>query len=116
MATYTKTLLSGSTNGKQIKVAATATPGTTIHTAVAGTSSLDEIWLYAINTSASSVVLTIEFGGTTSPDDTMIVTIPSKAGLMLIIPGLLLQNGLVVKAFAGTTNVIDIVGFVNRIA
>ena len=43
MATFTKTLLSGSTNGKAILVAATATPGTTIHTAVAGTSSLDEM-------------------------------------------------------------------------
>ncbi len=40
MATYSKVLLSGSTNGKQIKVAATATPGTTIHTAVTGTTSI----------------------------------------------------------------------------
>ena len=31
-----KRLLSGSTDGKAIKVAATSTPGTTIHTAVSG--------------------------------------------------------------------------------
>ena len=36
MAT-TKEPLSASTNGKHIKVAATATAGTTIHTAVTGT-------------------------------------------------------------------------------
>ena len=33
MATFTKLKLSGSTDGKAIKVAATATAGTTIHTA-----------------------------------------------------------------------------------
>ena len=50
MATYSKQLLSGGTNGKNIKVAATATAGTTIHTANAGTTDIDEIWLYACNT------------------------------------------------------------------
>jgi hypothetical protein len=37
MATAVKRILSGSTNGKPIKVVATSTAGTTIHTAVAGT-------------------------------------------------------------------------------
>ncbi len=37
MATFSKTKLSGSTDGKQIKVVATSTPGTTIHTGVSGT-------------------------------------------------------------------------------
>ena len=45
MATYSKQKLSDSTNGRNIKVAATATAGTAIHTAVAGASDLDEIWL-----------------------------------------------------------------------
>ena len=111
----TKKLLSGSTNGKPIKVAATATLGTTIHTAIAGTSSLDEIWLYAYNGHTADVVLTIEYGGATVPDQNIIVTIPFKQGLQLVVPGLLLQNGLVVTAFAGTANVITIDGFVNAI-
>ena len=59
MATYSKQLLSGSTNGKNIEVAATASAGTTIHTAVAGTSDMDEIWLYACNTDSSDRKLTI---------------------------------------------------------
>jgi hypothetical protein len=54
MATFSKELLSGSTNGKAIKVAETATAGTTIHTAVSGTASFDEVWLYAHNSSAIS--------------------------------------------------------------
>jgi hypothetical protein len=115
MATFSKTLLSGSTNGKAIKVAATATAGTTIHTAVSGTSNIDEVWLYAINSSASSVKLTIEWGEATAPDGNIELTVLPEAGLVTVIPGLLLQNSLVVKAFAGTANVIMIHGFVNRI-
>lgn len=57
-----------------------------MHTAVSGTSNYDEIYLFAENTSASNVDLTVEFGGTTSPDDTVIVTIPAKSGPMLVIP------------------------------
>jgi hypothetical protein len=115
MATYTKTLLSGSTNGRPIKVAATATPGTTIHTAVSGTSSIDEVWLWAQNTDTTDRKLTIEFGGTTSPDDLFEVTIPAESGLMSVVPGLPLNNGLVVKAFAASANVVTLSGYVNRI-
>ena len=115
MASFTKLKLSGSTDGKQIKVAATATPGTTIHTAVSGTSDYDEIWLYVTNNHTAAVALTIEFGGTTSPDDLIQQSIPAKTGLYLLVPGLVLQNGAVVKAFAGTTNVISVSGWVNRI-
>lgn len=117
MATFTKTLLSGSTNGKAIKVAATATAGTTIHTAVSGTSSLDEIWLYAHNSSASAVKLTLEWGEATAPDGNIEINIGAEGtGLVLVAPGLLLQNSLVVKAFAATANVITLTGYVNRIA
>lgn len=115
MATYSKELLSGSTQGKQIKVVQTATAGTTIHTAVSGTSDLDEIWLYAVNSSSSAVKLTIEWGEATAPDGNIEVTVPAEDGYMLVAPGLLLQNSLVVKAFAGTANVILINGYVNRI-
>jgi hypothetical protein len=117
MATFTKQLLSGSTNGKAIKVAATATAGTTIHTAVSGTASFDEVWLYAHNTSSASVKLTLEWGEATAPDGNIEINIGAEGtGLILIAPGILLQNSLVVKAFADTANVINIFGYVNRIA
>jgi len=117
MATFTKTLLSGSTNGKAIKVAATTTAGTTIHTAVSGTSSLDEVWLYAHNSSAATVKLTLEWGEATAPDGNIEINIGAEGtGLVLIAPGILLQNSLVIKAFAATTNVVTITGYVNRIA
>ena len=113
--TYTKNLLSGSTNGKGILISATATLGNTIHTAVSGTSSMDEIWLYATNTSASAVLVTIEWGEASTNSTSTYITIPGKAGRFLICDGRLLQNGLVVTVYAGTTNVIVIDGFVNSI-
>jgi hypothetical protein len=117
MATFTKTLLSGSTNGKAIKVVQTATAGTTIHTAVSGTSSLDEIWLYAQNSSASAVKLTLEWGEATAPDGNIEINIGAEGtGLVLVAPGILLQNSLVVKAFAATANVITLTGYANRIS
>jgi hypothetical protein len=115
MATYSKLKLSGSTNGRQIKLAATSTPGTLIHTAVAGTVDMDEVWLYVTNNHTASLSLTIEFGGTASPDDLIQMSIPSKQGLYLIVPGFLLNNGLVIRAFAQTANLLCISGWVNRI-
>ena len=115
MATYGKQLLSGGTTGKNIKVVATSSAGTTIHTAVSGTSNMDEVWLYACNTDGTDRKLTIEYGGTSSPDDLTEVTIAAEAGWVLVCPGLLLQNSLVVKAFAAAANVVVINGYVNRI-
>jgi len=118
MATFSKQILSGSTDGKAIKVAATASSGTTIHTASTTTTTLDEVWLYAVNSSASDCKLTIQWGGTTSPDDDIEYTVKAENGLYLIVPGLILKGNataLVVRAFAAVTNVICISGYVNRI-
>ena len=117
MATAVKRKLSGSTDGKPIKVVATATLGTTIHTAVAGTTAgtFDEVWLYAYNGHTADVVLTIEYGGATVPDQNIVQTVPVKQGLFLLVPGLVIQNGLVITAFAATANVITISGYVNAI-
>lgn len=115
MTTVAKQLLSGSTNGTPIKVVATATTGTTIHTAVSGTTNMDEVWLWANNTDTVGRKLTIEYGGTTSPDCLIEVTIPPESGLVLVVPGLLLQNSLAITAFAVQASVILVSGFVNRI-
>jgi len=112
MAVYSKQLLSGSTSGKPIAVAAVATPGTIMHTAHA--TSLDEVWLYAVNTSGTSVKLTIEFGGVTNTEN-IELTITGESGLVLVIPGLIMTGSNVIRAFAGTTNVISVSGYVNRI-
>jgi hypothetical protein len=116
MATYTKEFLSGSVNGRPIKVTATVVGfADTIHTAVAGVLSKDEVWLYVSNNHTASVELIVAYGGTSSPDDYIIATLTAKQGLYLVVPGLVLNNGLVVKAFASVADVLTISGFVNRI-
>jgi hypothetical protein len=114
MASAVKRKLSYSTNGRNIKLGSTST---NIHTAISGTTdgSYDELWLYACNTSSVVMTLTVEFGGTTNPDDRIIVGIAAQSGLMLVIPGFPLQNGCVVSAFGSVTNTINVNGFVNRI-
>jgi hypothetical protein len=117
MPTYSKVKFSGSTSGRPIKVAATTSPGTTIHSTL-GTASTDEVYLYANNTDTVTRNLTIEWGGTTSPDDTIVVGIAAQSGIFLVIPGLILVDtgsSLTVRAFASTANVINVSGYVNRI-
>jgi hypothetical protein len=114
MPTITPVLLSGSTSGRNVKAVATATPGTLIHTAVAGSTSFDEVWLYAENTSAASVTLTIEAGGVTSPDDLIILTVPGQSGLVNVIPGNRYNGGVAIRAFASSANLVVLSGNVNR--
>ena len=121
MATFSKLTLqpAGSTGtGLGVLVAATATAGTAIHTASSTATTIDEIWLYAVNTHTSAIKLTIEWGEATEPNGNIEITVGAESGLVLVTPGLLLQGNAtpkVVRAFAGTANEIVIHGYVNRI-
>ena len=117
MANFTKQLLSGSTNGTQIVVTGYGTAtAVTVHTAVAGTAALDEVWLYAYNDDTATRTLSVAFGGTVTPNNVIRTGVPSRSGRILVCDGMLLQNGLVVKAYADGTNVVMLDGFVNNIA
>tara|TARA_B110000503_G_scaffold37602_1_gene61519 strand:- start:334 stop:705 length:372 start_codon:yes stop_codon:yes gene_type:complete len=121
MATFTKLALqpAGTTgDGLGILVAATTTAGTAIHTASATATTIDEVWLYAYNHDTVDIALTVEFGGVTSPKDVIKSTITSQAGLILVVPALIVQGNAtakVIRAFAGTGSKISIFGYVNRI-
>ena len=118
MATFSKITLSGSTDGKLIKVAQTATAGTTLHTGSATATTFDEVWLYAVNSDSTDRKLTIEWGGVSSPDDLIEFTVPAEDGLYLIVAGLVIKGNatpLVVRAFCATADVVMIGGYVNRI-
>jgi hypothetical protein len=43
------------------------------------------------------------------------MSIPSKTGLYLVVPGFVMQNGKVIKAFASVANVVEIYGWVNTL-
>jgi hypothetical protein len=117
MANYSKQLLSGSTNGEPIAVAATAIgSGTSLHVAVAGTSALDEVYLYVTNTDGAAHQLTLSWGVTSTGGlVSNAVTIPANSGPLPVVTGLLLQNGLAILAAADVANKLNITGFVNRI-
>ena len=120
MATYTKTLLSGSSQGQPITVVQTASTGTTIHATGTSSTTIDEVWLYANNTSTSPVLLTVQFGGTASPQNAKPITLAPQSGDVLIVAGLPLTGtgsaATTVYAYAATASVITISGFVNRIS
>lgn len=112
----TKLFLSGSTDGSLVKVAATSTPGTLVHTAIGGTTSFDELYLFVTNTHTAAIDLTIEWGGATDPDDLIVktVSIPAKSWRLALIRGEMLRNSLVARAFAGTADKLLIGGWVYR--
>jgi hypothetical protein len=106
--------LGGSTNGRNILVAATATTGTLLHTAVNVSGQYDVVHIYAINTHTANVDLTIEAGGTTNPNDLILLAIPYKSGLIYVLPGLPYDGGVIIRAFASVANKINISGVVYR--
>lgn len=119
MANYTRQLLSGSTNGKPIKIAAIALGSATlIHTALAGVTGYDEVYVWFVNTDvASDHVITVAWGGATDPDHIVQRTVPLPKGIpaQVLLTGQILQNGLIVSAFADVANIINCFGYVNRI-
>jgi len=118
MATYSRRLLSGSTSGKPIKVAATATLGTAIHTAVAGDNAWDEVYAWVTNTDSSAHTITVEFGGATDPDCLICkaVSIPANSGPVPLLTGQVLNGGLAITAFADSANKLLLSGYANRIS
>jgi hypothetical protein len=117
VSTYTKLPLSGSTDGRGIKVAATAIgSGTTIHTATSSASLPDLITIFGYNSDTVPRTLTIGWGGTTSPDDLFAQVLPPQAGLILVTADKFLRNSLIVKAAGDAANVIVLFGYVNRIS
>ncbi len=104
---------SGGTNGRPKKITGTTSGGAvTLHTTGAG---IDEIWVYVENTSGSQVLVTIQLGGTTSPDDEVSVNVPAN-DIRLVIPGIRLNGTVAIKAFAATANVLLALTNVNRIS
>ncbi len=116
MATASKGKLSASTDGKGIKIAATATAGTLLHTATSSTTNVwDEVWIWIFNSDTVVRNVTIEFGGATAPDFNIVQQVPSQCGLVLVVPGLVLQNATTVRAFGSAANVLTANGFVNTV-
>ncbi len=111
----TKIVLSGSVFGAPINITATSIgSGNTIHTSnnVTTPGLGDEVVLYCSNTSGSAVTLTLGIGGTATAN-LLPISIPATS-FVQVLPGLMLQNSLVVYAAAGTGSVLNVCGYVLR--
>jgi len=140
MATFTKQFFSssysGSFYGLPIEVLTSGTYpaapffGTGIHTFPSGSTEIDEVWLYATNVSTGSQTLVVQFGNSGSAYE-IVQELPSRAGLTLIVPGLVmgqtsslsppLADGAHIAAYVGgpsdsATSDVLISGYVNRIS
>lgn len=115
MAVYTGAVLSGSTNGRPIPVAAVATPGTSLH--VAGASGFDEIYLWASNVTTAAATLTIEWGGTSNPADHLVkaYSVPPNSIPIPIALGQRVTGSVTIRAFSNTASAINITGYVNQV-
>ena len=112
-------IASGSTNGRAVKIAATASAGTVIHTVATTVTTaglMDEVWLYGYNSDTVSRELTLQMGGTATPDDDIKITLAPKAGLVLLVPGLRFNNGVVIRGYcAAAANAITVFCEVNQV-
>ena len=107
--------LSGSTDGKPIKITSTTSGAAdTLHTGVAGTSSIDYVWLDVTNNSAAAVDLYIGWGGVTVDETLGPISIAADAGPVRVAERCPIQNGQVVKAWAGSPNTLLITGGSHR--
>ncbi len=116
-ADITKQELSGSTDGNPILITVTSgsSSGDLIHTSVAVANEWDEVWLWAVNNDTIARLLTLQYGGTTNPNNTVPITIPAQSGLTLVLPGTIMGNGKVLRAICASANKVSVLGYVNRI-
>lgn len=123
MATFSKINLSpGGTEGAGNQIAL-GTSLTHIHDTGTSATVRDEVWLWATNIDAASIAVTIAFGYVIADGygdaDKVILTVPPKAGLMLVLAGLPLRGSgsaaRRITATAGTGAKVNVTGYVNRL-
>lgn len=124
MANFSKQFLSQSVNGASIPITLTgilpSISGTLVHTAVAGTASMDEIYLYFSNSAISDGIVITTFGAVTT-GNSFYTVVPAQGGRVLSCDGRLLQNSLPVSCLASGANSIassgiSVDGFINRLS
>jgi hypothetical protein len=125
MTTFTTIPFSASTNFRGIKVTTTASPGDTVHAAQSGTTYSDFVTLTITNTDTVARPYRVQWGGTTSPDDSIVgVILPGST--KKICEKKAINNSLLVKvasvtmtwvdgaSYTGAANVLTVHGQVQR--
>ena len=111
----TPLFLSGSTNGRGINVTATVPSGAdTVHAAAAGTDQMEYVTIEGVNTHTATVTLTLEYGGTGAGDKITIQIGPDR-GFSVVVDRLPINNGLVIRAYASVSGVVNLFGQVSSV-
>ncbi len=108
--TYSIVPLSASTDFRGIKVTTTASAGDTIHQAQASATLPDLLSIDIENTDTVPRPFTLQWGGTTSPDD-KITGLVLAGQVVRVVTQKPIRNALVVKCFSGTMTWIDGVSY-----
>jgi hypothetical protein len=98
---------------------ATATAGTTIHTATSADmpEGCDEVYLWAGSTSGSAINATIHFSSDFAGDKTINFRVPAAYnGPILVLPGHRVCDGVVISATASIAERVNVWGNVNRVS
>jgi hypothetical protein len=107
---YSINFLSASVSGGfPIQIGVTGSPGTIIHSGVAGTSQIDEVFLYANNTGNQFSPLVLEVGGT-GFFNRIVMTIATQDSPQLILQGWPLNSGAVIRGFSPSGSGLFIIG------
>jgi hypothetical protein len=120
MATYSKAILSQSSNGRPIPVTSTGNNTTLIHTGPISASQIDELWIYASNPTTLDIMLNVLIGGTDFNNNIAFEgIIEAYAGNVLVIPGLIVNGnnsaGVEIRANVSSVSGVNILGYVNQI-
>lgn len=116
MPTFSRQLLSASTDGLPVVVAATASPGTLLHTAVGG-AGRDEVFIWVANVTGGPATLSVQWGSTSDPAGMACkgLSIPPNGPPVPIMVGQTIANAQEVRAFSDTASALNITGYINRI-
>lgn len=113
-----KILLSGGgTDGKPL---AADGNNQTIHTASSTATDIDEVWIWATNVHSADVEVTVGWGRWGYTASNSLFTVPTLAGLYLLVPGLILKGNtgtpkiVNVSVQGANAGHINFVGYVNR--
>jgi hypothetical protein len=120
MATFSKSLLSQSSNGRPIPIPSVGTNTTLVHTGPTGAAQFDELWIYATNPTAADVMLNVLIGGTDfNVNLAWEGIVEAYSGNVLVIPGLVINGngsaGVEIRANVSVANGVNILGYVNQI-
>ncbi len=115
-ATFSKESVSGSANYNLINITAACSPGVIIHTGTSLTAenSGDELWIWGTNIGTSlNQRVTFEWGGAAA---CIIKNLNgSQNGLELLIPGIPVRAGNVIRAYGNNASLVSVLSYVNYI-